>query len=208
MKSHIKKGLILCLGMLLIAQPIYASNQEIANKLKLYNNPSQNRYIESKLKPESKKQPSQPKKTQAAKPAARRNPIPKKAVTPPSPAQKSTVQTAPSAPKAVVEPKQKTESETVPEKATTPTMAKPEEKKPDVQQFIKFRAENGKLYYLVTTRNPDTGEIIDSELFSELSEDRLKVMSGEDLDQQEKEREEEEKRRQEELERQRLEDQK
>lgn len=48
--------------MLLIAQPIYASNQEIANKLKLYNNPSQNRYIESKLKPESKKQPSQPKK--------------------------------------------------------------------------------------------------------------------------------------------------
>lgn len=206
MKSHIKKGLILCLGMLLIAQPIYASNQEIANKLKLYNNPSQNRYIESKLKPESKNSRLS-RKTQAAKPAARRNPIPKKAVTPTSPAQKSTVQTAPSAPKAVVEPKQKRNRKQC-LKSYYADNGKAGRKKPDVQQFIKFRAENGKLYYLVTTRNPDTGEIIDSELFSELSEDRLKVMSGEDLDQQEKEREEEEKRRQEELERQRLEDQK
>ncbi|MEQ3353390.1 hypothetical protein AAA081_03620 [Aedoeadaptatus acetigenes] len=209
MKSHIKKGIVLCLSMILIAQPIYASNSEIANKLKLYNNPSQNRYIEDKLKPESKKQDPKTSQTQAAKPGQKRNPIPKKAATPPTLSEKSPAQVAPSASSdAAIAPQQNPEPEKAPEKATPPTMAKAEEKKPDVQQYVKFRAENGKLYYLVTTRNPDTGEIIDSELFSELSEDRLKVMSGEDLDQEEKEREEEEKRRQEELERQRLEDEK
>lgn len=211
MRSQIKKGLVLCLSMILLTKPIYASNSDIADKLKLYNNPSQNRYIENKLRPEAKKQQPRANKQTTVKPspAKKQAPTPKK-VAPQSPKKSTTPVTTPAPPTAQAEQPQqaKPEAETTPEKEAKPPVAKPEEKKPDTQQFIKFRATNGKLYYLVTTRNPDTGEIIDSELFSELSEDRLKVMSGEDLDQEEREREEEEKRRQEEFERQRLEDEK